>query len=124
MGKTVLGFLCLLIPLAVADWSILNQRTRNGLKISMKNYCESWRMNVELHNIRDFEVVPEECTYYIGKYVRSIQYQVDSERTTEECLVYLSTTCNLKKDARNAWIFDIDDTLLSPVPFFKNNLYG
>ncbi|KAF7837427.1 Acid phosphatase 1 [Senna tora] len=116
MGKTVgscLGFLCLLIP-----------RTRNGLKISLKNYCESWRMNVELHNIRDFEVVPEECTDHIGRYVRSIQYQVDSERTAEECLVYVSTSCNLKKDTKDAWIFDIDDTLLSTVPFYKTILYG
>lgn len=129
MGRTIgccLGFLCLLVPLAVADWNILkvNQRLRNGLKISLKNYCESWRMNVELHNIRDFEVVPAECTDYIGKYMRSQQYQVDSERATEECLVYLSTSCNLKKDSRDAWIFDIDETLISTVPFYKNNLYG
>ncbi|KAK4266205.1 hypothetical protein QN277_027162 [Acacia crassicarpa] len=128
MGKTFgycWGFFCLLIiPFAVADWNILHQRTRNGLKISLKNYCESWRMNVELHNIRDFEVVPEECTSYIGKYVRSTQYTVDSERATEECLVYLSTSCDLKKDSRDAWIFDIDDTLLSTVPYYKENLYG
>ncbi|KAI5398068.1 hypothetical protein KIW84_063754, partial [Lathyrus oleraceus] len=118
-----LVFICFLVPVTVvADWNILNQKTRNGLKISLKNYCESWRMNVELHNIRDFQVVPEECTDYIGKYVRSTQYSVDSERTTEECLVYFSTSCNLKKDGQDAWIFDIDDTLLSTVPFYKNNL--
>ncbi|XP_061355395.1 acid phosphatase 1-like [Gastrolobium bilobum] len=127
MGKVLgccLVFICLVIPLAVADWNILKQKTHDGLKISLKNYCESWRMNVELHNIRDFEVVPEECIEYIGKYVKSTQYKVDSQRATEECLVYLSTSCNLKKDGRDAWIFDIDDTLLSTVPYFKNNLYG
>ncbi|KEH42677.1 plant acid phosphatase [Medicago truncatula] len=125
MGRTFvcsLVLLCFLIPLTVADWNILNQKTHNGLKISLKNYCESWRMNVELHNIRDFQVVPEECTEYITKYVKSTQYKVDSERTTEECLVYLSTSCNLKKDGKDAWIFDIDDTLLSTIPFYKNNL--
>ncbi|XP_061356787.1 stem 28 kDa glycoprotein-like [Gastrolobium bilobum] len=120
----ILGLLCFLSPLTVADWNILRQKTHNGLKISLKNYCESWRMNVELHNIRDFEVVPEECIDYIGKYVRSTQYKVDSERATEECLVYLSTSCNLKKDGKDAWIFDIDDTLVSTIPFYKNNLYG
>ncbi|KAJ1409476.1 Vegetative storage protein/acid phosphatase [Sesbania bispinosa] len=124
LGCCLASFLCFLIPLTVADWNILNQKTHNGLKISLKNYCESWRMNVELHNIRDFEVVPEECTEYIGKYVKSSQYKVDSERTTEECLVYLSTSCNLKKDGKDAWVFDIDDTLLSTIPFYKNNLYG
>ncbi|KAI4318157.1 hypothetical protein L6164_025960 [Bauhinia variegata] len=127
MGQTLgcyLGFFCLVVPLTVADWNILNQKSHNGLKISLKNYCKSWRLNVELHNIRDFEVVPEECSEYIGKYVRSTQYQVDSEIAIEECLVYLSTSCNLKKDGRDAWIFDIDDTLLSTVPFYKNYQYG
>ncbi|KAK2400166.1 acid phosphatase [Trifolium repens] len=81
-------------------------------------------MNVELHNIREFEVVPEECIEYIGKYMKSTQYKVDSERATEECLVYLSTSCNLKNDGKDAWIFDIDDTLLSTVPYYKNNQYG
>jgi hypothetical protein len=119
-----LVFISLLIPLlVVADWNIL-KLSHNGLNISLKNYCESWRMNVELHNIRDFEVVPEECIEYIGKYMKSTQYKVDSERATEECLVYLSTSCNLKNDGKDAWIFDIDDTLLSTVPYYKNNQYG
>ncbi|GMN53330.1 hypothetical protein TIFTF001_022469 [Ficus carica] len=109
----------------MADWNILNQRTRlNGLRISLKNYCESWRMNVELHNIREFKVVAEECVAYIGKYMTSTQYKVDSERTVEECTVYLSTSCGFKNDGKDAWIFDIDDTLLSTVPFYKKNGYG
>jgi len=128
MGKALcwcLVLTCLLVPLAGAsDWSILKLQTHDGLKISLKNYCESWRMNVELHNIREFQVVPEECIEYIGKYVTSTQYNVDSQRATEECLVYLSTSCNLKKDGLDAWIFDIDDTLLSTVSYFKDNLYG
>ncbi|PON94835.1 Acid phosphatase [Trema orientale] len=116
----LLCFLSLCIGLAFADWNILNQRTKNGLKISLKNYCESWRMNVEIHNIRQFEVVPEECEDYIVKYVTSTQYKVDSERALDESLVYLSTSCSLKKDGRDAWIFDVDDTLLSNVPYYKN----
>ncbi|KAG8636811.1 acid phosphatase 1 [Manihot esculenta] len=107
-----------------ADWNILNLKTKNGLNMSLKNYCESWRMNVELHNIQNFQVVPQECVSYIGTYVISTQYQVDSERAIEECLVYLSTSCNLKKDGRDVWLFDIDDTLLSTVPYFKKHQFG
>ncbi|CAL0316737.1 unnamed protein product [Lupinus luteus] len=127
MGKALcssLVFICFFIPLVSANWNILTQKTHGGLMISLKNYCEGWRINVELHNIRDFEVVPEECTEYIGKYMRSTQYKVDSERAIEESLIYLSTSCNLKKDGEDAWIFDIDDTLLSTVPYYKDNLYG
>jgi len=127
MGR-LLGFLLcfssFFISATLADWNILNQRTKSGLKISLKSYCESWRINVELHNIQDFTVVPEECVSYIGKYVASSQYHVDSERTIEECRLYLSTSCPLKKDGRDAWLFDIDDTLLSTVPYFKKHHFG
>ncbi|KAI4345877.1 hypothetical protein L6164_012965 [Bauhinia variegata] len=119
-----LGFFGLLFPLTVAKWNILNQKSHNGLKISVKEYCRSWRLNIELNNIREFQVVPEECSEYIGKYMRSMQYNVDSELALDECLVYLSTSCNLKKDGKDAWIFDIDDTLISTIPFLKNYLYG
>ncbi|KAK4775735.1 hypothetical protein SAY87_023696 [Trapa incisa] len=112
-----------------ADWNILNHqrsvtaRRSNGraVDISLKNYCDAWRMNVELHNIRDFDAVPEECTGIVGKYMTSLQYRADSERTIEECTIYLSTSCGLEMDGRDAWIFDIDDTLLSTVPYFKKH---
>ncbi|GAB4843077.1 hypothetical protein Ancab_013056 [Ancistrocladus abbreviatus] len=93
-------------------------------------------MNVELNNIQDFDVVPEECTRYVGKYMMSTQYKVDIERAVEECIVYLSSRCplksdgdgssqcSLKRDGKDAWIFDIDDTLLSTVPYFKKHNYG
>ncbi|XP_038882273.1 acid phosphatase 1-like [Benincasa hispida] len=125
MAKSLLLiFLSLLITASASDWSILSQRSKTGLKISLKNYCESWRLNVELHNIRFFKVVPEECVSYIGKYVTSTQYKVDSERTIEECIVYLSKGCDLKGDGTDAWIFDIDDTLISTVPYYKKKQYG
>ena len=116
MGSSSLGFL-LLVVLSVsfshvvksADWNILNHKGKKRGEISLKNYCESWRMNVELHNIREFQVVPQECTEHIGKYMKSVQYAVDLERAIDECTVFLSTSCNLKKDWRDAWIFDIDE---------------
>ncbi|KAK2985218.1 hypothetical protein RJ640_010507 [Escallonia rubra] len=113
-----------LTGLAAADWNILNQKKKYGVDITLKNYCESWRMNVELNNIQGFEVVPQECVGYIGKYMTGTQYKVDSQGTIDECTVYLSTSCNLKKDGKDAWIFDIDDTLLSIVPYYKKHQYG
>ncbi|CAA3004703.1 acid phosphatase 1-like, partial [Olea europaea subsp. europaea] len=113
-----LGFFLAILGLflgivSASNWNILNQKKgKYGLQITLKNYCESWRMNVELHNIRDFEVVPEECVQYIGKYMTSTQYKVDSERTIDECTVHMFTSCDFKKDGKDAWIFDIDDTLL------------
>ncbi|KAM3326846.1 acid phosphatase 1 [Capsicum chacoense] len=120
-----LTIFCILLTSCHADWNILNeQRTSSGLKISLKNFCESWRMNVELHNIRNYQAVPQECIAYIGKYMTSTQYQVDSERTISECILHLTTNCILEKDGKDSWIFDIDDTLLSSVPYYKKNGFG
>ncbi|KAJ4968836.1 hypothetical protein NE237_015537 [Protea cynaroides] len=117
MGRNLgllLGFCSLIVGVAVADWNILNQRiveNKNGLKITLKNYCEAWRINVELHNIRQFEVVPEECTEYI-------------EKALEECTNYLSNTFELTGDDKDGWIFDVDDTILSTIPYFKKHTHG
>lgn len=116
---------CILLTSCFADWNILREyKTTSGLKISLKNYCESWRMNVELHNIKDYVVVPQECVAYVGKYITSTQYKVDSERTIDECILHLSNNCILENDGKDAWIFDIDDTLLSTVPYYKDNGFG
>lgn len=101
-------------------WDILNLRNH---KISLKNYCESWRMNVELNNIRNFNVVPGECVQYIGEYMTSTQYRVDLERAVEQSLLYLNSL-DLAGDGMDAWIFDVDDTLLSSVPYFKEHRFG
>ncbi|KAL3647703.1 hypothetical protein CASFOL_008671 [Castilleja foliolosa] len=115
----------LLIGVGSADWNILNQRKKIVSGSSLKNYCESWRINVELNNIRDFEVVPQECISYIGKYMTSSQYKADCQRAIEECQLFLSgCCCTSKGDDKDAWIFDIDDTLLSTVPYFKKHSFG
>ncbi|XP_047317346.1 acid phosphatase 1-like [Impatiens glandulifera] len=109
------------------NWNILSQKPRQKgalLDITLRNYCEAWRINVELNNIRDFVVVPNECTDFVRKYVTSIQYEIDSQRAIDEATVFISTNIGLKKDGKDAWIFDIDDTLLSTVPYYKKHQFG
>ncbi|KAL4308736.1 hypothetical protein GQ457_01G056110 [Hibiscus cannabinus] len=116
---------CLCINLAAADWNILSPKWRFDAKQdTWKNYCESWRINVELNNIRDFEVVPQECVDHIKKYMTSSQYTADSERAIEEVTLYLTRCCTLKGDGKDAWIFDVDDTLISTIPYFKKHGFG
>ncbi|XVF81038.1 hypothetical protein PTKIN_Ptkin15bG0124500 [Pterospermum kingtungense] len=121
-----LALTSLFIGLSAADWNILSRKWQNARQDSWKNYCESWRINVEVHNIRDFEVVPQECVDYIRKYMTSSQYKADSERAIEEVRLYLSrcSCCSLKGDGKDAWIFDVDDTLISTIPYFKKHGFG
>ncbi|KAL2488013.1 HAD superfamily [Forsythia ovata] len=124
----LLAVLSILIGSGVSDWNILNHRKKNNVVSGsgLKTYCESWRINVEVNNIREFEFVPQECIGYIGKYMSSSQYKEDCERAIEECQVYLSSCCNSLKcvDGKDAWIFDVDDTLLSTLPYFKTRGFG
>ncbi|KAL4383564.1 hypothetical protein GQ457_15G014970 [Hibiscus cannabinus] len=121
----VLALTSLFIGLAAADWNILNPKwSFDAKQDTLKNYCESWRINVELNNIREFEVVPQECVAHIKKYMTSSQYKADSERAIEEVTLYLTRCCSLKGDGKDAWIFDIDDTLISTIPYFKKHGFG
>ncbi|XP_061343472.1 acid phosphatase 1 [Gastrolobium bilobum] len=107
------------------EWNILNQRWGKGVVgANLRNYCESWRINVELNNIRGFSVVPQECGEHVKKYMTSSQYKADSERAVEEVRLYLSGCCTLKGDGKDSWIFDIDETLLSTIPYFKKHSFG
>ncbi|CAN6486127.1 unnamed protein product [Victoria cruziana] len=123
-----LSLLILSIVLAVGsggDWNILHVNQKKGVPhISIKNYCESWKINVELHNIRKYEVVPQECVEYIGKYMISNQYKTDVQRAAEQVILYLTENFVLDEDGKDAWIFDVDDTLLSTVPYYKDHQFG
>ncbi|KAL3604590.1 hypothetical protein D5086_005449 [Populus alba] len=120
----ILALTSLYIGLAAADWNILNKKSKSRDASSLKNYCESWRINVELNNIKDFEVVPQECVDHVKHYMTSSQYTADSERAIEEVRLYLSSCCSLQGDGKDAWIFDVDDTLLSTIPFYKKHGFG
>lgn len=79
---------------------------------------------MELNNIREFDVVPQECVAHIKKYMTSSQYDADCQRAIEEVTLYLSRCCSLKGDGKDAWIFDVDDTLISTIPYFKKHGFG
>lgn len=120
---------------SAGDWNILNQLrglgssssqngiVSKGIKTDLKGYCESWRINVEVHNIRKFDVVPQECVSHIKDYMTSSQYKDDVARTVDEVILHFGSMCCSKSkcDGMDAWIFDIDDTLLSTIPYHKKN---
>lgn len=120
---------------SAGDWNILNQLkglgssssqngiVSKGIKTDLKGYCESWRINVEVHNIRNFDVVPQECVSHIEDYMTSSQYKDDVARTVDEVILHFGSMCcsKTKCDGMDAWIFDVDDTLLSTIPYHKKN---
>lgn len=108
------------------SWNILEYfgGKRDDLRMSLRNYCESWKLNVELHNIRKFEEVPGECVDTVNKYMSSSQYKADVQRAADESALFLTETFMLGGDGKDAWIFDVDDTLLSNLPYHQKYNFG
>lgn len=96
---------------------------KQRLSINYHN-CRSWHLGVETSNIINFETVPANCKDYVEDYlITSLQYRNDSKTVCKEAYFYAKGLA-LKDDTVNVWIFDVDDTLLSNVPFYANYGYG
>lgn len=83
--------------------------------------CLSWRLGVETNNIIGWKTVPEECEGYVGNYMLGNQYRKDSKVVTGEAYLYAKTLQVRKKDL---WIFDIDETTLSNLPYYALHGFG
>ncbi|XP_050384173.1 acid phosphatase 1-like [Argentina anserina] len=85
--------------------------------------CMSWRLGVEAHNILGWTTVPAVCERYVGNYMLGHQYRQDSKAVTNEALLY-AKSLNLTKDGKNLWVFDIDETALSNLPYYARHGFG
>ncbi|KAG2534756.1 hypothetical protein PVAP13_9NG081600 [Panicum virgatum] len=65
--------------------------------------CASWRLAAEANNLAPWEAVPAECAAHVRAYLMG---------------------SDLGGDGRDAWIFDIDETLLSNLPYYADHGYG
>ncbi|GKA18654.1 acid phosphatase, class B-like protein [Tanacetum coccineum] len=89
-----------------------------GLKHSDLD-CLSWRLAVETNNIRDWQV-SETCEDYVGNYMLGKQYRKDCDLVAEEAYEY-AKGLNISKDGKDIWVFDIDETTLSNLPYYARD---
>ncbi|KDP40846.1 hypothetical protein JCGZ_24845 [Jatropha curcas] len=85
--------------------------------------CLSWRLGVETNNIVGWKTVPEECEGYVGHYMLGHQYRLDSKAVTDEAFVYAKSHV-LAGDGKDLWVFDIDETTLSNLPYYASHGFG
>ncbi|KAK3415629.1 hypothetical protein EUGRSUZ_J02693 [Eucalyptus grandis] len=87
--------------------------------------CQSWRLAVETDNIKDWDVVPMVCENYVGNYMLGHQYRKDCNAAGWAAYDY-AKGLTLKKDGKDVWIFDIDETALSNLPYYArpDNAFG
>jgi hypothetical protein len=67
--------------------------------------------------------VPKECAEYVKEYMTGKGYVYDLEIVSNEAGEF-AKSIQLKDDGLDAWIFDIDETLLSNLPYYSAHGYG
>lgn len=85
--------------------------------------CKSWRFAVEANNLSPWKRIPEECANYVKDYMTGRGYQFDLDRVSNEAGIY-ARNVELRGDGKDAWIFDVDETLLSNLPHYAEHGYG
>ncbi|KAM3380155.1 acid phosphatase 1 [Capsicum galapagoense] len=82
--------------------------------------CLSWRLAVETNNMKDWKLVPLQCEGYVGHYMLGKQYREDCYNVVAAAIQY-AKTLKIAKDGKDVWIFDIDETTLSNLPYYARS---
>ncbi|KAK8658885.1 hypothetical protein V6N13_029104 [Hibiscus sabdariffa] len=85
--------------------------------------CTSWRFAVETNNLSPWKTIPEECGSYVKDYMMGRGYKADLERVSSEAGIY-AMSLQLSGDGKDVWVFDVDETLLSNLPYYADHGYG
>ncbi|XP_060219001.1 acid phosphatase 1-like [Lycium barbarum] len=82
--------------------------------------CLSWRLAVETNNLQNWKLVPSACENYVGHYMLGKQYRHDCEFVAKTAIEY-AKGLKLSGDGKDVWVFDIDETTLSNMPYYARS---
>lgn len=85
--------------------------------------CDSWRFAVETNTLRDWDTVPARCEKYVGNYMLGGHYRSDSRAVANEAIAY-AEGLNLTGQGKEVWVFDVDETTLSNLPYYAKHGFG
>jgi hypothetical protein len=86
-------------------------------------YCGSVRTAVEAHNIIGWKTLPADCAKYVADYITGDRYGRDSDVVINEAVAY-AESLKLSGSGKEVWVFDVDETALSTVPYQAKHGYG
>ncbi|KAK9101184.1 hypothetical protein Scep_024614 [Stephania cephalantha] len=88
-------------------------------------FCDSWRLSVETNNAGEWRSVPPMCIDYVGNYMgASGQYSSDCAVVALDAAAASRALRVPADDGMDAWVFDIDETLLSNLPYYAAHGFG
>ncbi|KAI3904087.1 hypothetical protein MKW92_034025 [Papaver armeniacum] len=86
-------------------------------------FCDSWKFTVETNDAGIWSRIPKRCVKFVGDYMLGIRYASDSDRVLDSSLSF-ARNVKIVGDGKDAWVFDIDETLLSNVPYYQLHGFG
>ncbi|XP_059275016.1 acid phosphatase 1-like [Lycium ferocissimum] len=86
-------------------------------------YCESWRFTVETNDAGLWACIPEKCVSFVQDYMTAGRYSSDLTAVADQSLAFANTV-KVANDKMDGWIFDVDETLLSNLPYYVNHGFG
>lgn len=84
-------------------------------------YCDSWKFSVETNDAGTWTKIPNKCVDYVKDYMTGERYMSDSEVVADDSIEFVKS---VELTGKDAWVFDIDETLLSNVPYYALNGFG
>lgn len=108
-------------PLIIEYSPLRSETSILGEEIQLR--CTSWRFASEANNLNPWKTIPEECAHYVRDYITGKGYSIDLERVNMEAGNFAESV-ELNSDGKDVWIFDVDETLLSNLPYYAEHLYG
>ncbi|XP_078431940.1 acid phosphatase 1-like [Wolffia australiana] len=85
-------------------------------------FCESWKFSVETNDAGFWKSIPLRCLDFVKSYMNGPRYASDCAVVADESIAYASRVPI--SGSNDAWIFDVDETLLSNLPYYRVNGYG
>ncbi|XP_047052757.1 acid phosphatase 1-like [Lolium rigidum] len=101
------------VPTAVADADAL--------------FFERWMLSVETGDAGPWRQVPARCGAFVRAYMEGERYASDCAAVAAESLAFASQALasgDGGATAKPAWVFDVDETLLSNAPWYAANGWG
>jgi hypothetical protein len=88
-------------------------------------FFERWMLSVETGDAGPWRQVPARCGAFVRAYMEGERYASDCATVACESLAFASQALASGDGGANpAWVFDVDETLLSNAPWYAANGWG
>ncbi|KAM3207133.1 hypothetical protein ACQJBY_062379 [Aegilops geniculata] len=104
------------------------EKGAEGADEAVELRCASWRTAGEANNLAPWAAVPGDCVPHVRAYLTGPAYRSDLDLVAREASAYARATAaaatGTNEATAGAWVFDIDETLLSNLPYYAQHGYG